>query len=584
MKYDNITRGIFLDRPNRFIAHVELSPGNVETVHVKNTGRCRELLIPGREVILTKSGNPARKTQYDLICVNKEGCWVNIDSQAPNQAAAQWLEEGNYFPEPVQISREKVFGNSRFDLYVESERRKAFIEVKGVTLEEEDIVRFPDAPTLRGVKHLEELIRAVSDGYEAYILFVIQMHGVRWFAPNWDTHREFGETLKKAAASGVKILAFECQVSEDELWIRDPVPVFLEEEPDPEGFVSPLLAWYQENKRILPWRDQKNPYYTWVSEIMLQQTRVETVKPYFVRFIQELPDVAALAAVPHERLMKLWEGLGYYSRARNMQEAAVTVMERYHGQMPSSYEELRSLKGIGDYTAGAIASIAFGVPVPAVDGNVLRVFARMTDTREDIGKQSVRREITRAMAALIPKDCPGDFNQAMMELGAVLCLPGGQARCRICPVCPWCLAYHRGTVESLPHKAPKKERKIEEKTVLVIRDGDRTVIRRRPEMGLLAGLYELPNTSGYLTREGALEYVEGLNLVPLRIEELPDAKHIFSHIEWRMKGYRIAVSSLEKTDRQDLIFVKKEQSEREYPIPSAFGAYLRYMKEEEIPL
>lgn len=228
MRYTNTVRGIFRDRPNRFIAHVETG-GILETVHVKNTGRCIELLIPGTEVILETSDNPARKTKYDLICVNKAGRWINMDSQVPNQIVAEWILKGCLFPEKVSLKREKTYGNSRFDIYVESEYRKAFIEVKGVTLEEDGIVRFPDAPTARGVKHLEELVRAHEDGYEAYLFLVIQMKDVKYFAPNWTTHPEFGNTLKRAADSGVKILAYDCMVTEDSIEIRNPVPVHLEQ-------------------------------------------------------------------------------------------------------------------------------------------------------------------------------------------------------------------------------------------------------------------------------------------------------------------------------------------------------------------
>ena len=216
MKYENTKRAVFLDRPNRFIAHVDLN-GQTETVHVKNTGRCKELLIPGTEVILEESVNPARKTKYDLICVNKSG----------NKAAAEWIRAGRLFPEEVTLKTEKVYGNSRFDIYVESPCRKAFIEVKGVTLEENDIARFPDAPTQRGVKHVEELIRCQEDGYEAYLLFVIQMKGIREFEPNWSTHPQFGEVLQKAQNAGVHLLAYDCLIREDYIEIQDPVPIRL---------------------------------------------------------------------------------------------------------------------------------------------------------------------------------------------------------------------------------------------------------------------------------------------------------------------------------------------------------------------
>lgn len=344
--------------------------------------------------------------------------------------------------------------------------------------------------------------------------------------------------------------------------------------------VQPLISWYRQNKRILPWRDQKNAYYTWVSEIMLQQTRVEAVKPYFLRFIGELPDVKALAECPEEKLMKLWEGLGYYNRVRNMQTAAQNVVSEYSGILPASYEELLALKGIGSYTAGAIASIAYDIPVPAVDGNVLRVFSRITEDRQDIMKQSVRRQVEEKLLGIMPKEAPGDFNQALMELGAVVCVPNGPARCTECPVAAFCRAYHHGIVDELPVKAPKKKRTIENRTVLVIQDGERTAIHKRPQEGLLAGLYELPNVEGHLSMDEVLQKVKEMNLEPLHIEPLPEAKHIFSHIEWRMTGYRIRVSSLEERKESSFIFTEKKQSEKQYAIPSAFRAYIKYMKEK----
>lgn len=229
MKYEHTEKAIFLERPNRFIAYVNLD-GRTETVHVKNTGRCKELLIPGTEIILEKSGNPARKTKYDLISVRKGNRWINMDSQIPNKAAEEWLLKGSLFPEEIQIRREKTFGNSRFDLYVESSRRKAFMEVKGVTLEENNIARFPDAPTQRGLKHVEELTHCIRDGYEAYLLFVIQMKGITCFEPNWNTHPEFGEALIDAQNAGVKLLAYDCFVTENLMEIRDPVTINLKKE------------------------------------------------------------------------------------------------------------------------------------------------------------------------------------------------------------------------------------------------------------------------------------------------------------------------------------------------------------------
>lgn len=228
MKYNKIIKAEFIDRPNRFIANVKIHD-EIEMVHVKNTGRCRELLIPGCEVYLSESSNLERKTKYDLISVCKNGRWINMDSQAPNSAAAEWIQAGGFFAEPVQVYRERKYGNSRFDLYIESEQRKAFMEVKGVTLEENNIVRFPDAPTERGIKHIEELIQCMQDGYEAYLLFVVQMQGARLFQPNWKTHRKFGEALCKAYQAGVKILVYDCFVGADCMEIQNPIPVDLEE-------------------------------------------------------------------------------------------------------------------------------------------------------------------------------------------------------------------------------------------------------------------------------------------------------------------------------------------------------------------
>lgn len=347
-----------------------------------------------------------------------------------------------------------------------------------------------------------------------------------------------------------------------------------------DQIVEPLLKWYDTHKRCLPWRDQNNAYYTWVSEIMLQQTRVEAVKPYFMRFIQALPDAAALAVCPQERLMKLWEGLGYYSRVRNMQEAAIQIVEQYGGELPGDYQALLKLKGIGPYTAGAIASIAFGIPVAAVDGNVLRVISRLCASYEDITNASVRKKTEEMLEKIIPQKRPGDFNQALMELGAVVCVPNGTAKCSQCPLASECEAYKKGIVSELPVKPSKKARTIENRTVLVIQDGSRTAIGKRPPRGLLAGLYELPNYPGHLSLQGALEQVKKMGLEPLRIEALPEAKHIFSHIEWRMTGYLIRVAALESSDKQELLFVEKQQSDKSYAIPSAFGAYVKYMKEE----
>ena len=318
MRYDRIYKAKFIERPNRFIAYAELN-GKKETVHVKNTGRCAELLRPGADIYIQESDNPSRKTRWDLIAVKKGSRMINMDSQIPNKVVKEWIEQGNLFGNVTLIRPETVYKNSRFDLYVEAEDqnggiRKIFIEIKGVTLEENGVCRFPDAPSERAVKHLEELSDAKKNGYEAYVFFVIQMKGVRYFTPNTETHPQFAEALQKTAKEGVKVLAYDCDVTSDAIELSDAVDVVLGN-PILKESVRPLVEWFRENKRDLPWRKRINAYRVWISEIMLQQTRVEAVKPYYERFLSELPDVSALASVEEDRLLKLWEGLGYYNRS-----------------------------------------------------------------------------------------------------------------------------------------------------------------------------------------------------------------------------------------------------------------------------
>lgn len=344
-----------------------------------------------------------------------------------------------------------------------------------------------------------------------------------------------------------------------------------------EKIVQPLMLWYDKNKRVLPWRENKNPYYIWISEIMLQQTRVEAVKPFFQRFTEALPEVSALAACPEDRLLKLWEGLGYYNRVRNMQKAAQIIVEKYQGDLPADYEALRRLPGIGNYTAGAVASIAYGIPVPAVDGNVLRVIARIREDDRDIMKQSVRTQVEADLLGIMPGEDPGKFNQALMELGATVCVPNGMARCGECPVAEFCRARTADRVLELPVKSRAKPRRIERRTILVILDGRKVAIRRRPAKGLLAGLYEFPNLEGYLTEEEVLEQIGAYGLTPMRIRKLPPSKHIFSHVEWHMIGFAVQVAALEDTAAGDMLFVDVEHAEERYPVPAAYGAYASYM-------
>ncbi len=572
MEYERIEQAVFKERPNRFIAYAELGGGQ-ETVHVKNTGRCAELLVPGATIYIQRSANPERKTKWDLISVEKGDRMINMDSQAPNQLVREWLEAGNMFEDITLIRPETTYRNSRFDLYVEAGARKIFIEVKGVTLEENGVCRFPDAPSERAVKHLEELICAKKEGYEAYVFFVIQMKDVRYFTPNRDTQPAFAEKLIEAAKAGVKIAAYDCRVTEESIVIGSPVDIVLGRPELREG-VRPLLEWFRENKRDLPWRRRMDAYSVWVSEIMLQQTRVEAVKPYYERFLRELPDVRALASVSEDRLLKLWEGLGYYSRARNLKEAAVQIMERFDGKFPEDYDNIRSLKGIGNYTAGAVSSFVYGIPKAAVDGNVLRVVMRMLADSDDIMKPHTRTKVEKLIEEVIPGDAPGDFNQSLIELGAIVCLPNGEPKCAQCPVNHLCKAYASGMQRSYPVKKKGKERRMEKRTVFLFCDDNAVAVKRRPEKGLLAGMYEFPNEEGHLSREEAVRYAKSLGLTPVRVKKLRKAKHIFSHVEWHMTGYEILVDELEKSEGKDIIFAGKDELEEKYPMPSAFEPYL----------
>jgi len=348
------------------------------------------------------------------------------------------------------------------------------------------------------------------------------------------------------------------------------------EEYDLQKLVSPLLDWFYVHARGLPWRENPTPYRVWVSEIMLQQTRVEAVKPYFNRFILALPDVKSLADCPEDKLLKLWEGLGYYNRVRNMQAAAKQIMEDYNGKLPEDFEELLKLKGIGRYTAGAVSSIACGKLAAAVDGNVLRVISRAAADDRDIMKQSVRSNMERELLKVMPEGKSGDFNQALMELGATVCLPGGKPECLKCPWEGLCLAKRENKVSCLPVKSKAKERRREERTVLVILDGDKIVLNKRPAKGLLAGMYEFPNLEGYLQEQEALEYVKNMELTPLRIEALEPALHIFSHVEWHMKGYLIRVAQTGEEEKGFLLAKVKDFKEN-YALPSAFAAYAKYL-------
>lgn len=345
--------------------------------------------------------------------------------------------------------------------------------------------------------------------------------------------------------------------------------------------VQPLLEWFEVSARTMPWRSNPEPYWVWVSEIMLQQTRVEAVRAYFDRFIAALPNIAALANVEDEKLMKLWEGLGYYSRARNLKKAAIVCVEQYHGELPRTYEELLKLPGIGSYTAGAIASIAYEQEVPAVDGNVLRVISRLLAWEEDITKQSVKRKMEAALLELMKRVHPNPrtFTAALMELGALVCIPNGAPCCMECPWKSICLARIQKKVERIPVKKKKIVRKIEERTVFLIQDGDLTAIKKRPSTGLLAGLYELPNIEGFYSEQEVKRIWEEKLKLPLTVERLKDGKHIFSHIEWHMQAYRVIIpkileqNKLLREQEGELFFVTQEELNTNYALPNAFKTW-----------
>ena len=338
--------------------------------------------------------------------------------------------------------------------------------------------------------------------------------------------------------------------------------------------LGPLLSWYRENKRDLPWRGSRDAYRIWISEIMLQQTRVEAVKPYYFRFMERFPNIRLLAEVKEEELLKHWEGLGYYSRARNLKKAAQAMMETSGGKFPDSYEKIIKLPGIGSYTAGAIASIAYDLPTAAVDGNVLRVLSRVLGSHDDILKQSTRKKMECLVEDILKergeKTCPGDFNQALIEVGAVVCIPNGTPLCEQCPFYTVCMARSLGIISELPVKTFKKKRKIEEKTVLLLEYKDKIAIRKRSQDGLLASMYEFINIPGRPGLPRVRDMFPGMRSV----EELPGAKHVFSHTEWHIDGYFL---SLGEVPEGDFLFAEWETIKKTYAIPSAFTVYKKYL-------
>ena len=336
---------------------------------------------------------------------------------------------------------------------------------------------------------------------------------------------------------------------------------------DLKQIATPLVAWYRENKRELPWRRDKNPYHVWISEIMLQQTRIEAVIEHYYAFMDALPDVASLAAVEEGKLLKLWEGLGYYSRARNLKKAAIKIMDEFGGEFPQTKKELLTLPGIGDYTAGAIASICFNEPVPAVDGNVLRVLARLRADAHNVLLPETKKSAEALITEIIPADA-GDFNEGIMELGETVCLPNGFPLCSSCPLQPYCKAYREDLTATLPVRIKTGGRKTEQKTVfLFTTPAGETAIHKRGDKGLLAGLFELPNTEGFLTEAQIRAFAAEQGLRVKDITFTKDTKHIFTHIEWRLKVYEVSVENT----NENYIWCSEKELRDTYALPTAFS-------------
>lgn len=346
---------------------------------------------------------------------------------------------------------------------------------------------------------------------------------------------------------------------------------------EPDVFIKSLLNWYDANARALPWRKDKDPYRVWLSEIMLQQTRVEAVIPYYERFLRELPDIAALAGAPQEKLMKLWQGLGYYRRARNMQLAAKTVTETLGGAMPATAEELKTLPGIGEYTAGAIASIAYGERVAAVDGNVIRVFARLLGILESPEETRTAAKIRQEVIKSLPDSRIGDYNQALMELGATVCLPNGGPLCDKCPLAAFCIAKENNLTSAIPKKSAKKERPVQRHTVLILDCGGRFALEKRGDNVLLASLWQFPLLPGACTLEDckkALPFLSDDNI--LSVSPAPVHTHIFTHLTWDLCGYYIRLKELPSPT--DYTWATEEEIGSYYSVPSAFRPYIELCK------
>ena len=339
--------------------------------------------------------------------------------------------------------------------------------------------------------------------------------------------------------------------------------------------VPHLVSWYCENKKEYPWRLDATPYHVWVSEIMLQQTRIEAALEYYLRFTRELPSVKALAEVDDERLMKLWQGLGYYSRARNLKKAAIKVMEEHGGVLPDSAEALKKLPGIGDYTAGAIASIAYHKSEPAVDGNVLRVISRLIASPEDIMLPATKKNVTSLLRKVYPTgEEAALLTEGLMELGEQICIPNGEPRCAICPLAAYCRAYAEGKTAEIPLREVKKEKRKEEKTVLLLRSQEgRYAIQKRGEKGLLANMWEFVTLDGRYAEGNVESYLTEQGFLVERIVHCGEAEHIFTHIVWKMQGFSVTVAN----EVGDYLWKSREEIGLDFAIPSAYRYYLKQL-------
>lgn len=335
-----------------------------------------------------------------------------------------------------------------------------------------------------------------------------------------------------------------------------------------ENLPRVLLPWYRENRRSLPWRETKEPYPVWLSEIMLQQTRVEAVKGYYTRFLTALPTIEALANCPEDTLHKLWEGLGYYSRVRNLKKAAGVILERHGGRFPETYGDILTLPGIGEYTAGAVASIAFDQPTPAVDGNVLRLIARLLDDPTPIDLPDRKRKVGKLLQDIYPQQA-GDFTQALMELGATLCGPNKKPDCGLCPCRDFCRGFARNTAENLPVKLPKRGKKQEEMTVFILSSNGKYALEQRPGKGLLAGLWQFPHVPGTLDAPPALEALERMGVEPVEILRQREKKHIFTHIVWHMRGFYVEVAA----PGGDFVWRSRKEINEQAALPTAFRQF-----------